>query len=122
MEHAGEVEFGGQLQRCETVSGNTELGQRFVVGSARENVRKHGCFGVVRGESAYHRVDEWAGERVLEPYILMEYYDFDLVTDERADFGEHSIFFAGNSADVDEGFCGVGDDVVLVAGVEQRGV
>src|SRR5690606_24115442 len=41
VEHAGEIQFGWKLQRRKTVSGDIQLGQPFVIGSARKHIRQH---------------------------------------------------------------------------------
>ena len=122
MEHRRKIEFGSEFEGCEPVPGDAEKRERLVVGAPAEKVGKYGCPGVVAVEHPCHRVDQGAAEFVLEADILMHDDDLDVVADECANLGEYLFFFTGKGADVDEGFGVVGDDVVLVSGVEEGGV
>ena len=81
-----------------------------------------GMPGSCRPERADHRVDEVAAEGHLEPDVLVDDLDLDVVADDPPDVGERRVLGARQSAHVDERLGAVGDHVVLVARGESRRV
>ena len=69
-----------------------------------------------------HRVDEIARERHLEPDVVVDDLDLDVVATIFRMSASTASSLAGQSADVDERFGAIGDDVVLVARRENRRV
>ena len=102
VEHPGEVEVGGQPQRCEAVAGDAERRECLVVGAAAHaGTGSPGRRGRARPSAATIASTRSPCEGHLEADVAHDDLDLDVVADDPLDVGEHLVLGAGQRAHVD---------------------
>src|SRR3954466_10846671 len=122
VEQRGEVQVGGQLERGEAEAAHAEGLEALGVGAAAHGEGDGAGGRGLRRQRLDHQVDRGPVERRLDRLVVGDPLPGDALAEELVELLLELGLLAVEETPGAGGAGGAGDDVALVAGVEQRGV